>query len=100
MHYIHSSHKTAAKKLANVKWEEDMTPEEIAQSDDAMTQTYESIRDVCQRKKLSSALTRFVIGFAVRNIDHAPMITEWIGKIRKTNYTIEAFEKRLEMVVE
>ena len=99
MHYIHSSHKTAAKKLANVKWEEDMTPEEIAQSDEAMTQTYESIREVCQRKRLSSVLTRFVIGFAVRNIDHAPMITEWIGKIRKTDYTIEAFEKRLEMVV-
>ena len=76
-----------------------MTPEEIAQSDDNMTQTYENIRTVCQRKKLSSALTRFVIGFAVRNIDHAPMITEWICKIRKTNYTIEAFEKRLEMVV-
>lgn len=76
-----------------------MTPEEIAQSDDNMTQTYENIRAVCQRKKLSSALTRFVIGFAVRNIDHAPMITEWICKIRKTNYTIEAFEKRLEMLV-
>lgn len=76
-----------------------MTPEEIAQSDDNMTQTYENIRAVCQRKKLSSVLTRFVIGFAVRNIDHAPMITEWICKIRKTNYTIEAFEKRLEMVV-
>lgn len=76
-----------------------MTPEEIAQSDDNMTQTYENIRAVCQRKKLSSVLTRFVIGFAVRNIDHAPMITEWICKIRKTNYTIEAFEKRLEMLV-
>ncbi|MBQ3635223.1 MAG: hypothetical protein II951_06355 [Bacteroidales bacterium] len=46
-----------------------MTPEENAQSDDAMTQTYESIFEVCKRKKLSSVLTRFVIGFAVRNID-------------------------------
>lgn len=33
MRYIHTSHKTAAKKLENVKWTEDHhTPEEITQS--------------------------------------------------------------------
>lgn len=99
MRYIHTSHKTAAKKLGNVKWEEDLTNEEIAQSDDNISQVYGKILDVCQRKKLSDALTRFTLGVATCNADKGQLIVDWISKIRKTDYTIEAFGKRLEMLV-
>jgi integrase len=97
MRYIHTSHKTAAKKLENVKWKEDMTPEEIAQSDDNITQVSNAIREVCSRKGLSEALTRFAIGFASSYTDKAQRIVELIGKMRKKDWTIEGFEKRVEM---
>lgn len=99
MRYIHTSHKTAAKKLENVKWEEDLTTEEIAQSDDNISQVYDKVLNVCQRKKLSDALTRFTLGVAACNTDKGQLIVDWISKIRKTDYTIEAFGKRLEMLV-
>ncbi len=36
---------------------------------------------------------------AAFHADKGQAIAEWIGKIRKTNYTIEAFEKKLEILV-
>lgn len=99
MRYIHTSHKTAAKKLENVKWEEDLTNEEIAQSDDNISQICNEIINVCQRKNLNDTLTRFAVGVASCNIENGQLISEWIGKIRKTDYTIEQFGKRLEMLV-
>lgn len=99
MRYIHTSHKTAAKKLENVKWEEELTNEEIAQSDDNITQICNDIMDVCRHKNLSDALTRYALGVASCNLDKGQMIVEWIGKIRKTDYTIEGWGKRLKMLV-
>lgn len=99
MRYIHTSHKTAAKKLENVKWEEDLTNEEIAQSDDNISQICNEIINVCQRKNLNDTLTRFAVGVASCNIENGQIISEWIGKIRKTDYTIEAWGKRLEMLM-
>lgn len=99
MRYIHTSHKTAAKKLENVKWKEDLTPEEIAQSDDNISQAQNAIREVCLRKKLDESLTHFVLGYVTCYANKGQAIAEWMGKMRKTNYTIEAFEKRLEELV-
>ncbi len=99
MHYIHTSHKTAEKKLEKVKWEEELTPEEITQEDNTMEKVCNDIREACQRKKLSDTLTRFTLGIASCNLDKGQLISEWIGKIRKTDYTIEAWGKRLEMLV-
>lgn len=99
MRYIHTSHKTAEKKLETVKWEEDLTPEEIAQNDSIMENLCNDIREVCQRKKLSETITRFTLGVASCNLDKGQMIVEWIGKIRKTDYTIKDWGKRLEMFV-
>ena len=100
MRYIHTSHRTAAKKLENINWKNELTPEEMAQSDANIAQVSDALYDVCQRKNLSNVLTNLALGFAVCNLDKSPMIIEWIGKIRKTDYTEESFEKRLEMVVE
>lgn len=99
MRYIHTSHKTAAKKLENIKWKEDLSPEEIAQSDENVSQISNTIRMTCQQKNLSEALTRFAIGFATCHIDKGQAIAEWIGRMRKRDWTAEAFEKKLEMVV-
>ncbi|MBP5418714.1 MAG: site-specific integrase [Bacteroidales bacterium] len=99
MRYIHTSHKTAAKKLENVKWKEDLTIEEIAQSDADITQISDLIRTVCQRKELSDALTRFAIGFATFHADKGQAIAEWIGKMRKKVWTAEEFWERMEIVV-
>ena len=38
MRYKHTSHRTAAKKLENVKWTEDITQEEITQSHENISQ--------------------------------------------------------------
>ena len=91
MRYIHTSHKTAAKKLENIKWKEDLSPEEIAQSDENVSQISNAIRMACQQKNLSEALTRFVIGYATRHIDKGQAIAEWIGRIRKRDWTAEEF---------
>ena len=99
MRYIHTSHKTAAKKLENVKWKEDLTPEEIAQSDENMAHACDVVREVCGRKGLSDSLTRYALGLALCNPDMGLALAERIGKMRKTDYTAESFEKRLEMVV-
>lgn len=96
MRYIHTSHKTAAKKLENVKWKDVLTPEEIAQSDDNISQAQKAIREVCLRKKLDESLTHFVLGYVTCYADKGQAFAEWMCKMRKTNYTIEAFEKRLE----
>ena len=99
MRYIHTSHKTAAKKLENIKWKEDLSPEEIAQSDENVTQISNAIRMICQQKNLSEALTRFAMGYATCHIDKGQAIAELIGKMRKIDWTADTFEKRLEMGV-
>ena len=99
MHYIHTSHKTAEKKLEDVKWEDDLTPEEIAQADSDINKTCEEIRRACERKGVSSQLTRLALGIGACNADKGLLIAEWIGRIRKTDYTAEAWAKRLEMIV-
>lgn len=97
MRYIHTSHKTAEKKLGNIKWEDDLTPEETALADNTMKKVCNDIREACQRKKLSDTLTRFAVGVASCNIENGQLISEWIGRIRKTDYSMEAWSKRLEM---
>ena len=99
MRYIHTSHKTAAKKLENIKWKEDLTPEEIAQSDENVTQISSAIRKACQQKNLSETLTRFAIGYATCHVDKGQAIAGWIGRMRKREWTADTFEKRLEMGV-
>ncbi|MDO4462883.1 MAG: tyrosine-type recombinase/integrase [Bacteroidia bacterium] len=100
MRYIHTSHKTAAKKLEAIKWESDMTAEEIAQADNDLASMCDLVRAACEKKKLSQTLTRFTLGVVNCNVDKGQLIADWIGKIRKTDYSIEAFGKRLEMLVE
>lgn len=95
MRYIHTSHKTAAKKLENVKWEEDLSPEEIAQSDDNLTQVQDAIRSVCEHKKLNAELTRFTLGFAACHVDKAQTIVEWLGKMRKMECSVEELRKKM-----
>lgn len=65
MRYIHTSHKTAAKKLEKVKWTEDLTPEEIAQSDENIAQACDVVREVCGRKKIGDCLTRYAFGLVL-----------------------------------
>ena len=98
MRYIHTSHKTAAKKLENVKWKEDLTPEEIAQSDENMAQACNAVREVCQRKILNETLTRFALGFALFNPEKWLAIAERIGKMKKKECGVEEFEERMRLV--
>ena len=95
MRYIHTSHKTAAKKLENIKWKEDLSPEEIVQSDENVSQISNAIRNACQQKNLSESLTRFAIGYAACHIDKGQAIAEWIGKMRKTDWTAEEFAEKM-----
>ena len=83
MRYIHTSHKTAAKKLENVKWTEDLTPEEIAQSDENIVQACDVVREVCGRKKIGDSLTRYAFGLVLCYPDNGLAIAERIGKKRK-----------------
>ena len=99
MRYIHTSHKTAAKKLENVKRKEDLTQEEIVQSDDNISQAQNAIREVCLRKKLDGSLMHFILGYVTCYANKGQAIAEWMGKMRKSDYTIEAFEKSLEELV-
>ncbi|MBP5418968.1 MAG: tyrosine-type recombinase/integrase [Bacteroidales bacterium] len=98
MRYIHTSHKTAAKKLENIKWKEDLTPEEIAQSDDNISQAQNAIREVCLRKKLDESLTHFVLGYVTCYANNGQAIAEWIGRTRKREWTAEEFGERMEIV--
>lgn len=100
MRYIHTSHKTAAKKLENVKWTEDLTLEEIAQSDENIAQACDVVREVCGWKKIGDSLTRYALGLALCYPDKGLAIAERIGKMRKREWTMEEFGERLEMVVE
>ena len=78
MRYIHTSHKTAAKKLENVKWTEDLAPEEIAQSDENIAQACDVAREVCGRKKIGDSLTRYALGLALCCPDNGLAIAERI----------------------
>ena len=99
MRYIHTSHKTAAKKLENVKWTEDLTPEEIAQSDENTAQACDVVREVCGRKKIGDSLTRYALGLALCYPDNGLAIAERIGKMRKKECCVEDFGEKMDKVV-
>lgn len=97
MNYIHHSQKSSEKKLAEVDWSD---KDEIEYQSNERTQAlYDSIVDVCNAKQLSEPLTSLAVGAIICNTQHADTIIEWISKLKKTDYSIEAFGKRLEMLV-
>lgn len=98
MRYIHHSHRTSEKKLAEIDWSE---KEEVDYpSNDETLSLYESIQEICKQKQLSPALTRMVVGASMVNAETAEIVKSWILKIKKTDYSLEDFGKRLEMLVE
>lgn len=98
MRYIHRSHKTSEKKLAEVDWS-DADDIEYPTNEEALS-IYNSIVEACNAKQLSSDLTNMAVGAAMSNYQMAGEITQWISRLKKTDYTLEAWGKRLEMLVE
>lgn len=98
MRYIHKSRKSAEKKLSNIQWEEPKTALPIVPDEEIRT-PIDALREICEKKQLDATLCRYVIGFAFSHLDKIDDISVWIGKIRKTDYSLETFCKRLEMLV-
>lgn len=100
MRYIHLSHTTAKKKLEGINWDaEEYNGPLTRTSNDDLAKIQQELTEVCTRKKLSEALTLAAIGASICHVDKSDLIREWIGKIRKTDYTLEAWSKRLEILV-
>lgn len=97
MRYIHRSHRTSEKKLAEVDWS-DAEEVEYPTNEETLS-IYNSIVDACNSKQLPSDLMDMAVGAAMSNTQMAGEIKKWINRLRKTDYTIEAFGKRLEMLV-
>lgn len=100
MRYIHLSHKNAEKKLSMANWNEGHEEEYECISNEVSAAVTQSIQQVCETKQISGLLTRLALGVAICNPDKATIISDWIAKIRKKDYTAEAFNKRLQMLVE
>lgn len=98
MRYIHRSHKTSEKKLAEVDWS-DADDIEYPTNEETLS-IYDNIVEACNAKQLSSDLINMAVGAVMSNYQMAGEITEWISGLKKTNYTIEAWGKRLEMLIE
>ena len=76
------------------------TPQYECISNEESAAVTQSIQQVCETKQISGLLTRLALGVAICNPDKATIISDWIAKIRKKDYTAEAFNKRLQMLVE
>ena len=99
MRYIHLSHKNAEKKLSMANWNEGHEEEYEFISNEESAAVTQSIQQVCEIKQISGLLTRLALGVAIYNPEKSTLITDWISKIRKKDYTAEAFNKRLQMLV-
>ncbi len=97
MRYIHLSHKNAEKKLSMANWNEGHEEEYECISNEESAAVTQSIQQVCETKQISGLLTRLALGVAICNPDKATLISDWIARICKKDYTAEAFNKRLQM---
>ena len=97
MRYIHRSHRTSEKKLAEVDWS-NADDIEYPTNEETLS-IYNSIIEACNAKRLSPDLTNMAVGAAMSNYQMAGEIAEWINGLKKTDYTMEAWGKRLEMLV-
>lgn len=97
MRYIHRSHKSAEKKLEGVNWNEGI---EERPADEEIIKCAESVGEACRKKGLDGTLIRLAIGVASKNIDKTDLIETWINRMRKVDYSVEAFGDRLLMLVE
>lgn len=97
MRYIYRSHKSAEKKLEGVNWNEGI---EERPADEVIIKCAESVGEACRKKGLDGTLIRLAIGVASKNIDKTDLIETWINRMRKVDYSVEAFGDRLLMLVE
>lgn len=98
MRYIHRSHRTSEKKLTEVDWS-DAEDVEYPTNEETLS-IYDSIVEACKAKQLSPDLADMAVGAAMSNYQMAGEITKWINRLKKTDYTLEAWGKRLAMLVE
>lgn len=93
MGYVNNSVKTAEKKLAAIKWDED------TQHGILLGETYSKVISLCKSKNLPSTVTFLVIGGLTSQPAKAPMVETWLQNTDFATLATEDIYNRIHSLI-